>query len=278
MFQISGLVSITFYHIKQCIKYSHTFILESNMANQIPELVRIGGQKDKVVNWKQCIFCQTDTDGADHAYEHLNRMMKGLIGISNNANAWQRFFLASPELARLSSEFSEQFLDVTNKEVKIHHELTPSCIKRKHTAIDKIKAAILSHCNPFTVEGDRLSNLITHAYVPYECVQQILTIDNVGQRLYENYVAERINGNTSLWSPIKKENNKMYLSNSKRQTVKIRDKVVDLKETKDLYGRLMVLAKSSRGIDQKKCHRKLWIHSNSKVILRTKWRAVAMCR
>ena len=40
-------------------------------------------------------------------------------------------------------------------------------------------------------------------------------------------------------------------SNSKCQTVKIRDKVVDLKETKDLYGRLMILAKLSRGIGQK---------------------------
>ncbi len=40
--------------------------------------------------------------GADHACEHLNKFMKvhsGLIGISNNANARQRFFLTSPELS-----------------------------------------------------------------------------------------------------------------------------------------------------------------------------------
>ena len=38
----------------------------------------------------------------------------------------------------------------------------------------------------------------------------------------------------------------------KQQTsVKIQNKVVDLKEMKDLYSRLMVPAKSSRGIDQK---------------------------
>ena len=46
--------------------------------------------------------------GPDHAYEHLNRMMKvhsGLVGISNNANARQRFFLASPEMSCLSTEF-----------------------------------------------------------------------------------------------------------------------------------------------------------------------------
>ena len=38
---------------------------------------------------------------------------------------------------------------------------------------------------------------------------------------------------------------------NKKTTVKLRDKNVDLKETKDLYGRLMVLAKSSRDTNQK---------------------------
>lgn len=33
--------------------------------------------------------------------------------------------------------------------------------------------------------------------------------------------------------------------------MKLRDKTVDLKETKDLYGRLMVLARSNRDINQK---------------------------
>jgi len=50
--------------------------------------------------------------GADHACEQVNRMMKihsGLIGISNNANAQQRFFLATPEMSRLSTEFKGQY-------------------------------------------------------------------------------------------------------------------------------------------------------------------------
>ena len=37
----------------------------------------------------------------------------------------------------------------------------------------------------------------------------------------------------------------------KTHKVKIRDNIVDLKETKDLYGRLMVIARSNRDIDQK---------------------------
>ena len=43
----------------------------------------------------------------------------------------------------------------------------------------------------------------------------------------------------------------MYMSGNKKHTVKVRDRTVDLKETKDLYGRLMVLARSNRDIDQK---------------------------
>ena len=43
----------------------------------------------------------------------------------------------------------------------------------------------------------------------------------------------------------------MFMSGNKTSSVKIRDKTVDLKETKDLYGRLLVLAISNRHIDQR---------------------------
>lgn len=46
-------------------------------------------------------------------------------------------------------------------------------------------------------------NFITHAYVPPEFVPQILNADDIGQKLYEDYVTERINGDTSLWTPVK---------------------------------------------------------------------------
>jgi len=191
--------------------------------------------------------------GADHACEHLNKLMKmhaGLVGISNNASARQRFFMVTPELSRVTKEFKNQFHLETDK-TREHHDLGPSAVKKEHHVIDKIKAAILKHGNPFAVEGDKLHNVITHAYIPDEYVQRILNADVTGQKLYEDYVSERINGDVSLWAPVKKENNKMFMSANKKTTVKLRDKTVDLKETKDLYGRLMVLARSSRHINQK---------------------------
>ena len=64
-------------------------------------------------------------------------------------------------------------------------------------------------------------------------------------------MSESINGDVNLWDPVKKEKNMMYMSGNKKHAVKIRDKTVDLKETKDLYGRLMIIARSNRDIGQK---------------------------
>jgi hypothetical protein len=85
------------------------------------------------------------------------------------------------------------------------------------------------------MEGNQLHNLITHAYIPDEYVQQILEIDVIGQKLYTEYVSERLNGDFSLWAPVKRENNKMYMSANSKRRVKWRDSVVDLKETKDIF-------------------------------------------
>lgn len=83
-----------------------------------------------------------------------------------------------------------------------------------------------------------------------EFVPQILSIDEIGQKLYGNQVTQRINGSTTLWAHVKREN-KMYTTGSRKQTVKVRDKVTDLKETKNSYGRLMGSARSSRDVHMK---------------------------
>ena len=59
--------------------------------------------------------------------------------------------------------------------------VSPTEVTRQHSAVNKSRAAILDHGNPFAVEGDRLHNMITHAYVPDEFVEQILNANDTGQ-------------------------------------------------------------------------------------------------
>ena len=70
-----------------------------------------------------------------------------------------------------------------------HHDLSLSEVSREHSAVYKIKAAIIDHDNTFAVGGDRLHNMI-----PDEFVEQILIANDTGQKMYEDYVTERING------------------------------------------------------------------------------------
>ena len=70
--------------------------------------------------------------------------------------------------------------------------------------LTKSKLQLLSRGNPFAVEGNQLYNLITNAYVPEEHVAQFLNADEISQKLYTEYVAERINGDASLWTRVKK--------------------------------------------------------------------------
>ena len=107
--------------------------------------------------------------------------------------------------------------------------VSPSEVTREHSAVNKIKTAILDHGNPFAVEGDILHNMITHACVPDEFVEQILNANDTGQKMYEDYVTVRTNGNISLWGKVTKVGYKMFMSGNKTTPIKLRDKTVDLK-------------------------------------------------
>ena len=109
----------------------------------------------------------------------------GLTGISNNPNARQRFFLATPELSCFAKDFKSQFHSA-GSQAAVHHDLSPGKVKREHGTITRIKDAIESHANPFAVEGSAIYNLITHAFIPDEYVPQILNIEDTGQKLYED--------------------------------------------------------------------------------------------
>ena len=105
------------------------------------------------------------------------------------------FFQAIPEMSRMSAEYRRQFQMEIVSQLTEHHDLSPSDVSREHSVVYKIKAAILDHENPFAVEGDRLHNMITDAYVPGQFMKQILNANDTGQKLYEDYVTARINGN-----------------------------------------------------------------------------------
>ena len=85
--------------------------------------------------------------------------------------------------------------------------VSPSEVTREHSAVNKIKSAIPDRGNPFAVEGDRFHNMITHACIP--------DANDTGQKMYEDYVTVRTNGNISLGAKVTKVGYKMFMSGNK---------------------------------------------------------------
>lgn len=200
----------------------------------------------------------------------MMKVLSGLIGILNNVNIRQFFFLATSVLSLLLTEFKGQF-GITARKPQEHHDLTPSAVRKNMRLSTKSWL-------PYLVMGilllQKVKNFLTswYIYVPREIVPQILNVDEIGQKIHEDYVAECINGEVSLWAPIKKQNNALLLAWSKKQTVKNCEQVIDVKETKELcrLGRLVVLGRSNQDIDHKNAVGN-WVYSYSKGTVCPRW-------
>ncbi|KAI4810948.1 hypothetical protein KUCAC02_013875, partial [Chaenocephalus aceratus] len=171
-------------------------------------------QAEESVSWKQCIICQSDDDKKGVLVQHPKLESYGLV------------LQAVQERASLNDGDYVQ-----DDGQQLYQVRTENAGKHLKEAVE------MSHN---TALKTRLNTCIS----PDEYVPQILNADVTGQKLYEDYVSEQINGDVSLWAPVKKVNNKMFLSGNKKITVKLRDNTMDLKDTKDLFARLMVLART----------------------------------
>ena len=146
-------------------------------------------------------FCSL---GADHALEHVNRSMKvsgGLVGITLNPSARAKFFLISPELARLAEEANDM-AGVSTKLQDQHHNLTAAVLSCEEKNISKLTTTIESFTNPFTQPEDCLFNLVSKVVMPEEIKLDLCVQRTEGDKLFRTFVTKRIQeGSENLWSP-----------------------------------------------------------------------------
>ena len=104
-------------------------------------------------------FCSV---GSDHALEQENKLLKvnrGVVGLTQSPTALHRFFLISPSLASLCSQFLKNS-GIINKSTKLkHYQLVGSINKRISVNASKVI--------------NMLNDLSVH-FTPSECVFNIL--------------------------------------------------------------------------------------------------------
>ena len=102
---------------------------------------------------------------ADHALEHINRTMKvagGVTGITLNAYARSKFFLISPELARLDGE-AREIAGISSSDQMHHHALSPAQQARQVKNIKALTVTLQRFTHQFEEDGCELFNLVTKA-------------------------------------------------------------------------------------------------------------------
>lgn len=196
-------------------------------------------------------FCAV---GVDHALEHINRVMKvtgGLVGITQNASARERFFLTAPELSRLAEEAHHMAGSSTSTRTE-HHDLSNAVWSREERNILKLKNVICASMNPMTYDGGDLPNIITKVVMPSEVQHDLCLHDEIGQEKYVAFVQERIRTNeVSIWSRMKKTQLKLWKSVRKTVTHKQAEQAVELKDDRSLFARMLIVARSRPELDVK---------------------------
>ena len=205
-----------------------------------------------IVNKNSSIpFCAL---GADHGLEHVNRSMKvsgGLVGITLNQIARTKFFLIAPEMANLAEQ-AKGMAGVASKIQTRHHHHTTAVLSREDKNVKALMDTIETFTNPFAEESLDLFNLVTKVVMPDKVKEDLCNQTAIGQTLFDTFVKERIQSEkVNIWSTMKKQKLCTWKSNAKKVKVSTKEKMIELREDRSLFARMMMVCRSRHDMDIK---------------------------
>ena len=126
-----------------------------------------------------------------------------------------------------------------------HHNLTAAVLSREEKNISKLTTTIASFTNPFTQSEDCLFNLVSKVVMPEEIKLDLCAQRTEGDKLFRTFVKNRIQeGKENLWSPMKKRELQTWKKATKKTKIVVNKKILELKEDRCLFARLMMVCQS----------------------------------
>ena len=208
-------------------------------------------------------FAQVWTDMALEQSINLDSKSNGgIIGISKKPCALKRWFLTSHEHTAITTAL-KKLCDLDDSESQIlHKDCSDSRIKRDEEDINKLLVLFTSEfmANPFVFEelsdtDDKpvaLSNFATGILAPKNVTDRLIAAKKIGQRHINDFIKERLETNQKrFWDPFPQLKILTFASLTKTSKAKTsEEKAVSISADRDLFGRLIIAAKS-RAIDLK---------------------------
>lgn len=220
-----------------------------NLESEDPEIWKQFMEGNWVVNRSLVPFCAL---GADEALEHQNRKLKvrgGLVGITLNENARNRFFLANSELTRIASE-TDRMMGCHKTEQSKHHEVSVIVQQRQDKNVLQLKEAFENTTNPFHCKTEELIHILTQRVFPQEIKVSLDSVAKVGQDLHNIFLDQRVySNNIQFWDPLKKNCIKTCKTVTKKVKIALKDKTLAIKTDLSLISRLLIASRSRPDID-----------------------------
>lgn len=180
-------------------------------------------------------FASVWTDMALEQSINLDSKFKGgIVGISLNANALQRWFLTSHERAAFITAVKQMCGIGDQDRVGTHN-------------VWKIVSCFESGLmkDPFSEESDTLSNITSGVVLPTDVAEHLVTRVEEGQEQMNSFIQQCLNSNdVSFWNASPSRKIKTFSSMMKTSIKGSNKKLVTISEDRDLFGRLLIMANS----------------------------------
>ena len=241
---------VKYFFAHDLFNYARLIPLHLAQMNDIqennPELWECLKSGDFVVNKSGIPFSSLFTDQAlEQEIKNLKRY-GGIVGISQNDTALDRMMHATPHLSRIVRNYLRRFSDEKEKKHE-HYQLQGSFANRLNENALKLHDKIIVRCggNPF-INKVPLKNVVSSAVIPEEVKNNILGMAKLGQNRYEEFVKERllVTSSKSIWDKITKLKLKMFSNWTTKARLNIGDKIIKLREERQLFARFLVIQQS----------------------------------
>ena len=190
-----------------------------------------------------------------------NRTLKvigGIVGITQNEKALDKFFLIAPELSKLLHEFAAEYGSDNNDKRTQHNEITGGKLSRMMNNARKLTDVFHEHGDPFMTpeDEDEIYNLLTKEVMDEKVSKDILERDEIGQRMFVEFATERLTEERlCVWDKMSK--NKLKTFKTSTATIKINaaygGKLVKIKDERGMLQRPIVISRSRPQLDLKEC-------------------------
>lgn len=169
--------------------------------------------------------------------------------MTQNEEALDRFLLCAPEVSRIVTSFNDQYCQKESSKSKLsHYHLATSMSLRIFKNAAVVKESIVKHCegNPFS-NNTTLCNIASSMQVPEAATDDIINRDVKGEEQFQKFLETRLHSETATMSisdRIPKMKLKTFSTCNQKTVVRIRDKLVKLREDRQLLARFLIVMES----------------------------------